>query len=211
MFCAAIMPLRSLRPGDPCPCSATCPISCRPRGASARPPASAPISHRETLPPLAFFCALRAASAPTDYSFASTASARAETHSWLCLPSSLPPLPALRGSPLHSRQSPPAAKHCALRRPSSASATAHPETRTGVFPRSPGIRPCSSMTNSTPSTFHPHTDQKRSKVAGRFRHGKMDYILRRDQTVFHQREISLRWPTRSTNTSRRSCWILERS
>src|SRR5208283_178241 len=58
--------------------------------------------------------------------------------SWPCLLSTLPPPPALREIPLHSRQSPLAAIRSALRRPNSASATSHPETHTGGCLRSAG-------------------------------------------------------------------------
>src|SRR6266702_4115567 len=244
------MLLRSLPRAGSYPSSDACPTSCRPRGATVQPPASAPICHREMLPPLAFFAALRAATSPAGCSSADSASARAETHSSTaslrsrpapaprhpptsslsasrllarpsavpprdlpvrespsaslpllspcssappstrcdknaprtaatalpdkihrgfppapntcrkriaarlsvhalsgaaempsnspCLPSSLPLLPALRENPLHSRQSPPAATRCALRRPNSASATSRPDTHTGGGLRSVG-------------------------------------------------------------------------
>jgi hypothetical protein len=52
-----------LRPGDSCPGSGACPTWWRRRDVASRRPASALISHRETLPPLAFFVAPRATAA----------------------------------------------------------------------------------------------------------------------------------------------------
>src|SRR5579864_6673792 len=77
----SLMPLRSLPLNGSCPGTVACPTSCQPRAASALQPASAPISHRGTLPPLGFFVAPHAAAAPTDYSSADTASAPSEMRS----------------------------------------------------------------------------------------------------------------------------------
>jgi len=99
LFALTFMPLRSLRPGGSCPDSGACPTSCRRRGAVWLPPASAPTCHRGTLLPLAFFVALRAASVPAGYSFASTASARAGTRSSTGSPRSRP-APVLRHRPV---------------------------------------------------------------------------------------------------------------
>jgi len=70
MCARALMPPRSLLLAGSCLGSVACPTSCRLHGTALLRPTSAPTFHRGTLPPLAFFAALRAASVPAGYSFA---------------------------------------------------------------------------------------------------------------------------------------------
>src|SRR6516164_8633426 len=97
----AFMPLRSLPPSGSCPCSAACPIWCRPRGADARRPASVRTCHQGTLRPHAFFGALRVAAAPAGCWFVSSANARLETRSSTAFRRS-PPVPMRRHRPASS-------------------------------------------------------------------------------------------------------------
>jgi hypothetical protein len=70
------MRLRPLPLADSYPYSVSCPISCRPHGATLQRLASAPIFRPETLRRLWFFVALPAECVPVDCSSASNASAR---------------------------------------------------------------------------------------------------------------------------------------
>src|ERR1700722_2248047 len=77
----AFMPLHSLLLDGSYPDSAACPTSCRPHDAAARQPASTRTSHPGRLPRPGFVVVPHAGYVPADYSFADTASARAETGS----------------------------------------------------------------------------------------------------------------------------------
>ena len=79
-FAWAFVPLRSLPPSGSCPCSAACPIWCRPH---------------------AFFVALRVAAAPAGCWFVSSANARLETRSSTAFRRS-PPVPMRRHRPASS-------------------------------------------------------------------------------------------------------------